>query len=586
MDNCFSQKTEKESIPTRICDVFIVGMDFFCVLLLSIVFCLYSCFFCLYSFRSPLFLTPFFLLLDYYQEFPHRITINHHLLRYKAEKTYSIFTQMKKIFKTLTMMAMACALSATIQAASHTKPWSNGKLKVSANQRYLQFENGKPFFFLGDTGWLLPERLDRSEVQYYLQKCRAAGFNTVLVQVMNGTPSYNIYGQPSLPAGWDMSKADPAGMYSYWDHMDYIVSQAEQNGIYIGMVAIWGSQVKAGNINAQQAKAYGRFLANRYKNSPNIIWVMGGDIQGDIHPEVWESLASSIKSIDHNHLMTYHPRGRYTSAKWWSKAGWIDFHAFQSGHRKYGQRMGNKDYPIPDNTEEDNWMYVDSTWAYKPMKPVLDAEPSYKDIPKGLHDPCEERWQDYDVRRYAYWSVFAGSCGHTYGHNAIMQMLKPGYPTSYGISGSEKTWYQALDDPGYNQMKHLKNLMLTMPYLERVPDQSIIVGKNGERYNRLLATRGNDYLMVYNYHCVPMKIDLRKVSGAKKNVWWMDAATGSLEYIGEFDSRVVTFAPQKGVRGISDGVFIAIDSSKHYLAKDQKQIADQSLEGKPRDLNE
>jgi hypothetical protein len=25
------------------------------------------------------------------------------------------------------------------------------------------------------------------------------------------------------------------------------------------------------------------------------------------------------------------------------------------------------------------------------------------------------------VRRYAYWSVFAGSCGHTYGHNAIMQ---------------------------------------------------------------------------------------------------------------------------------------------------------------------
>lgn len=457
---------------------------------------------------------------------------------------------------------------------------------VTANHRYLQFENGQPFFLLGDTGWLLPERLDRSEAQYYLQKCRAAGFNTVLVQVMNGTPAYNIYGQPSLPAGWDLTKADPDGVYSYWDHMDYIIKLAEQNGIYIGMVTIWGSQVKAGNINARQAKAYGSFLANRYKDSPNIIWVMGGDIQGDIHPEVWESLASSIKSIDHNHLMTYHPRGRYTSAKWWSKAGWIDFHAFQSGHRKYGQRMGNKDYPIPDNTEEDNWMYVDSTWAYKPMKPVLDAEPIYEDIPKGLHDPREGRWQDYDVRRYAYWSVFAGSCGHTYGHNAIMQMLKPGYPTSYGTDGAEKTWYQALDDPGFNQMKHLKNLMLAMPYFERVPDQSVIVGRNGERYNRLLATRGKDYLMVYNYNCVPMKIDLGKVSGNRKNVWWMDAATGSLDYIGEFDSRIVTFAPQKGGRGVSDGVFIAIDSSRHYLAKDQKQIADQSLAGKARDLNE
>ena len=117
------------------------------------------------------------------QEFLHRIIINHHLLRYKSKKTYSIYTQMKKIFKTLTMMALACVLSATVHAASHTKPWSHGRLMVSANQRYLQFENGKPFFFLGDTGWLLPERLDRSEAQYYLQRCREAGFNTVLVQV-------------------------------------------------------------------------------------------------------------------------------------------------------------------------------------------------------------------------------------------------------------------------------------------------------------------------------------------------------------------------------------------------------------------
>ena len=490
---------------------------------------------------------------------------------------------MKKIMITL---ALACGIFTAASAAKNEKPWANGKLQVSANQRFLQFENGQPFFMLGDTGWLLPERLDRAEAQYYLQKCRVAGFNTVLIQVMDGTPSFNIYGQQSLPAGWDLSKADPAGVYSYWDHLDYIIKLAEQNGIYIGMVTIWGSQVKAENINAQQAKAYGKFLANRYKNSPNIIWVMGGDIQGDIHPEVWESLATSIKSIDHNHLMTYHPRGRYTSAKWWSKEKWLDFHTFQSGHRKYGQRMGNKDYPIPDNTEEDNWMYVDSTWAYKPIKPVLDAEPSYEDIPKGLHDPNEERWQDYDVRRYAYWSVFAGSCGHTYGHNAIMQMLKPGYPTSYGSDGAEKPWYVALNDPGFNQMKHLKNLMLSLPYFERVPDQSIIAGENGERYNRLLATRGNDYLLVYNYNCVPMKLDLRKVSGSRKNVWWMDAANGQLEYIGAFDNKVITFAPQKATRGISDGVFIAIDASKDYLKKDQKMIEDQSLAGKKRDLNE
>ena len=467
------------------------------------------------------------------------------------------------------------------------KPWDNGRLMISSNNRYLQFENGSPFFWLGDTGWLVPQHLDRSEVEYYFNKCRRAGYNMVQIQVMDAVPSYNIYGQQSLPYGWDFTKADPEGVYSYWDHLDYIVRKAEQNGIYIGMVAIWGSQVQSGNINAEQAKAYGKFLAERYKNNPNIIWIMGGDIQGNIHPEVWNALATSIKSIDNKHLMTFHPRGRYTSAKWWSKASWMDFHTFQSGHRKYGQRMGNKEYPIPDSTEEDNWMYVDSTWAYKPIKPVLDDEPSYEDIPKGLHDANEARWQDYDVRRYAYWSVFAGSCGHTYGHNAIMQMLKPGYPTGYGSDGTVKAWYQGLEDPGYNQMQYLSDLMLSFPYFERIPDQSIIVGKNGMKYDRLIATRGKDYLMVYNYNSNVMKIDLRKISGKKKLLWWFNPSDGAISFIGTADNTIITMSPQiEKTDKINDRVLIAIDAEKNYISREQTKISNQRLADRKRNLNE
>lgn len=489
---------------------------------------------------------------------------------------------MRKIF-----FAIALVLSLGGAQAQNVKPWSGGRLMVSANHRYLQTADGKPFFWLGDTGWLLPEKLNRDEAAYYLEHCRKAGFNVVQVQVIDGVPCYNIYGQSSNPDGFNMQAADPKGVYSYWDHMDYIVKKAEENGIYIGMVPIWGGLVKRGLMNVEQAKAYGRFLAGRYKNSPNIIWIIGGDIQGDVKPEVWNALATTIKQYDPNHVMTYHPRGRYTSAKWWSKAPWIDFHMFQSGHRKYGQRMGNADYPIPDNTEEDNWMYVDSTWAYKPMKPVLDGEPSYEGIPKGLHDPNEERWQDYDVRRYAYWSVFAGSCGHTYGNNSIMQMIKPGTSTGYGVSGKEKYWYEALEDPGFSEMQYLKDLMLSLPYFDRVPDQTLIVGKNGTKYNRLLATRGNDYILVYNYNCVPMKLDLTKISGDKKNVWWMNAATGELTYICQCDNKVKTFSQQNPTPGhVYDGVLIVIDSSKNYIAKDQKQISNMSLADKTRNLNE
>ena len=41
------------------------------------------------------------------------------------------------------------------------------------------------------------------------------------------------------------------------------------------------------------------------------------------------------------------------------------------------------------------------------MKPVLDGEPSYENIPQGLHHGTEPRGTAADVRRYAYWSVFA-----------------------------------------------------------------------------------------------------------------------------------------------------------------------------------
>lgn len=459
------------------------------------------------------------------------------------------------------------------------KPWDNGKLKVSENQRFLQFENGKPFFWQGETAWLMPERLNRDEVAFYLKSCKEAGYNMAQVQVLNGVPSFNIYGVPSHDKQGKLLTSVP---YSYWDNMDYIIDVAAQNGIYIGMVCIWGGLVKGGKLSVEQAKTYGTFLANRYKDRPNIVWFMGGDIQGNIKPEVWEALATSIKKIDKNHLMTYHPRGRHTSAQWWSKAKWIDFHTFQSGHRRYNQRMGNKDYPIPENTEEDNWMYVDSTWTYNPIKPVLDSEPSYEDIPQGLHDADEPYWKACDVRRYAYWSVFGGSCGHTYGHNAIMQFYREGYTPAYH---NKKTWIEALHDPGFNQIKYLQYLILSLPYFERIPDQSI-VQDNGLQYNRLAATRGTDYLLVYNYTSRDMKIDLRKISGEKKKVWWMNAGTGKLTWLGEYNSKVLTFRPHKVGEGIEDGVLIAIDSDKDYLQPDQPEISATPVSGPTIDRNE
>ena len=473
---------------------------------------------------------------------------------------------MKKLF-----LLVIALISLTISAQKpNTSIWKNGKLTVSENHRYLQFENGTPFFWLGDTGWLLPERLNRDEAEYYLTECGKKGYNVVQVQTINDVPSYNYYGQSSNPDGFNFKNINQKGIYGYWDNMDYVVKTAERNGIYIGMVCIWGGLVKSEKMTLEDAKSYGKFLGERYKNSPNIIWFIGGDIRGDVKPEVWEALATSIKSVDKNHLMTYHPRGRTSSVTWFNNATWLDFNMFQSGHRRYGQRMGDGDYTIAENTEEDNWRYVESGLAMNPQKPILDGEPSYEDIPQGLHNFNEIRWNANDVRRYAYWSVFAGAFGHTYGHNSIMQFMKPGVVGSFG---AKRYWYDCMDDAGYNQMKYLKELILKFPFFDRISDQSIIAGQNGERYDRLIATRGNDYLLVYNYTARPMKIDLSKISGTKKDCWWFNPKNGEIQYIGEFDgNKTVDFQLDLAYNSGNDIVLIAIDNSKNYIDKTSKTI--------------
>ena len=477
----------------------------------------------------------------------------------------------------VTALLMLLALST--QAAKVYKPWSNGKLNVSENQRYLVHENGTPFFWLGNTSWLMPERLNRDDVEFFLTREREEGYNVEQIQVLNAIPTFNIYGQPANDASFDFDKYSRPDTYGYWDHLDYIVDFAASQGIYIAMDCIWGSLIE--KMTPEKATKYGRFLGSRYKDKPNIIWMIGGDIMGDKGMASWDALARAIKQEDPNHLMTFHPRGRTTSAWWYNDREWLDFNMFQSGHRRYGQRNGDGDYTIKDNTEEDNWRYVGMSWGEPAeqiagrevkgaKKPVIDGEPSYEDIPQGLHDFSAPRWQDYDVRRYAYWAVLAGCFGHTYGHNSIMQFMRPGILGSFG---AEKAWWDAMKDPGYQQMKYLKWTMLALPFTQAEADQSIVVGQNGERYDRISALRGQDFMLVYNYSGRPMQLDLTKISGKKKNVWLMNPADGSLQYLGEYDNKkAVEFTFDGAYLRQSDRLIIATDSAKEYFKKEQTAI--------------
>jgi len=141
---------------------------------------------------------------------------------------------------------LVLSIFASAQSKTAKHPWDNGKLKVSENHRYLQHDNGTPFFWLGDTGWLLPERLNRDEAEFYLTECSKRGYNVVQVQTIDKVPSLNYYGQSSMPDGFNFKNINKKDLYGYWDHMDFIIKAAERKGIYIGMDCIWGGLVKDG----------------------------------------------------------------------------------------------------------------------------------------------------------------------------------------------------------------------------------------------------------------------------------------------------------------------------------------------------
>lgn len=413
---------------------------------------------------------------------------------------------------------------------NHQMPWDHGKLIVSDNGRYLQHADGTPFFWLGDTAWLLLKRTTREQALFYFADRKNKGYNVIQIMLVHDMDSVNAYGRaPFRDLDLDQPDAEQSDEYtSYWSYADEVISMAEREGMYVALVPVWGSVVQHYSTDAGTAKRYGEWLGNRYKDRPNVIWLNGGDIHGSDNMEVWLHLGRAIKRTAAEQLMTFHPFGRTQSSTWFHNENWLDFNMFQSGHRSYDQVEEDK----PDTlVGEDNWRFVQTDWGTMPAKPTIDGEPSYEDIPHGLHFMDAPRWKADDVRRYAYWAVFAGAFGHTYGHNAVMQFHTE--ERGIGAYGCTRSWTDALDDDGARQMVHLKHLFLSRPYNERMPDETAICGDPGSRYDRLFVSLGKSYMMAYTYTGRMISLQLGLFSGKRAAVWWFNPRTGKSECAGE-----------------------------------------------------
>lgn len=460
---------------------------------------------------------------------------------------------------------------------------SYSQIQVSENGRFLM-EKGRPFFWLGDTDWEMFHRLTREEIESFINIRSEQGYNVlqaVALAEVNGVREPNRYGD------WPLNNEDPTQLlttpgnnpdndyeYDYWDHVDFAINKAAEKKMYIGLLPTWGDKVAMmwgeGPIifNEENAEVYGRLLATRYAKQWNIIWILGGDrpavykssrtgteVQYDDRP-VWRAMAKGIESVmGKEAFITYHTSGgKYRTTDFVHDESWLDMNSFQSGH---GAR------------ETDAWNWVQKDLSMKPQKPTLDMEPCYEDHPVN---PWDGKWtrargyfDAYDVRARIYRGVFAGACGVTYGHHQIWQFLNKDLYPPINVGDTIIGWQTAARAEAAGEMQYLKNLMLSRPYFTRINDQSIVKSKVAGNYvDYISATRDENksYAMIYLPQNKPVKIDLSKISGTTKNVWWYDPRTGKA-----ITSKAVkgngtkNFTPPKEGK---DWVLVIDDASKNF----------------------
>jgi Protein of unknown function (DUF4038)/Putative collagen-binding domain of a collagenase len=441
-------------------------------------------------------------------------------------------------------------------------------LRVSDNQRFLITEKGDPFFWLGDTGWEMLHRLDRNEMEHYMRNRSGKGFTviqTVILGEIDGLTFPNM--EDNLPfEDFDPSRPNEG----FFELVDYAVRQAEEFGLVLALLPTWHSYVLPGShpllneeavFNPENAYAYGKFLGERYKDASNIVWVLGGDWPAGPQIEIWDAMAKGLEDGELGaHLITYHPRGQQTSSTWLHNREWLDFNMVQTGHQ------------APSFNVYD-WIYND--YMLTPAKPVVNGEPAYEDI--GIwFNPVNGRHDDYEVRKQAYWSVFAGAFGHTYGNNNIWQINRNDESSRIWPN---KSWDKALESPGAGQLGYLRRLMESRPFLSRIPDQGILPGENPSyASDHIQVTRdgtpgGKDasYIMAYIPYYKSFKLKTDVIQAGKLKVWWFNPQTGHafpqgiIENSGEYEFS--NWDPMfKEGEGGPDWVVVIDDASAAYKA--------------------
>lgn len=380
----------------------------------------------------------------------------------------------------------------------------DGSLEVSENGRYF-VRGGAPFFWMGDTAWSLVNRYTPDEAEDYLERRRRQGFNVVHVMALfdggAGVATPTADRQNELPfIDWNPAAPNEA----YFRNLDRIARLTREKGFVLVILACGGSGgafVQRKQVfTRDNVRAYGRWLAQRYRDEPHIVWSNGFDLKPWEFEELAHELAAGLQEGDPpGRLITYHPCGG-TSSSYFHHEPWLAANLIQTW---------------ADYAHITPMVHYDT--LRDPPKPVVHAEGAYEEGPEYPTGPITP----LRVRQQAYWAYLAGGF-HTYGHNDMWRC--------------NPTWRRSLDAPGALQMGVLKATFTARDWWKDAPEFAIFaLGASGsETLNA--AARSADGSSVIAYLSTPTTVSLRmdRLTGSTVRARWVNPETGVVTMIGDF----------------------------------------------------
>jgi hypothetical protein len=368
-------------------------------------------------------------------------------------------------------------------AAACAAGWANERsdqprlpLKVSGPCRFLVDQDNYPFLVVGDTAWSLIVQPAESDIERYLEDRQKRGFNSIIVNLIehkfcdhppktrSGLAPFNTPGDFSTPNN------------DYFDFAAKVIEKANQRGIVVWLAPAYLGygggdegffrELKAGG--KAKLRTYGSFIGRRFRNIPNIVWILGGDYTPEV-VDRWTitELGMTIREEDTNHLMTIHASPETSVAAVFGENEWLTLGTVYS----YTQAL---------------FRPVLAEYARKPVRPFVLIESTYE----GEHNSTPEQ-----IRRQAYWTMLGGGCRQFLGNNPIWHYDGP------GLFPATSTWLQAMDGPGSRDMIRLRALFLGLPWPQLLPeeDHTLITDGYGQDTATCLTALTADHTFSVTY---------------------------------------------------------------------------------------